>query len=201
MISANNINCLKREVCGFCTKQIFVGQSVTICKMCDLIFHGRCVKLSNIQQFRDNSYCASCFIKHDIRRYNPFYNLFCNEHSDKFYDDEPVEFVESVEQISKILENCSNYDHKSFNKLVKDFNIDVSKHFTTFFLNIDGNNTNFDQLVIEMERIDHKFSIIGLAETNIDKEEKDLYQLTDDYTSIYQSNIKNKKKGIVVCLK
>ena len=46
------------------------------------------------------------------------------------------------------------------------------------FNNIDGNATNFDLLTAELSTIEHKFSIIALAETNIDKEHGALYQIS-----------------------
>ena len=195
MMSSTSANYLTREVCGFCSKQILIGQPITVCTKCDLIFHGKCAKSSNLQQFRSFSYCTNCVTKYhiDTRRYNPFYNIFNNEHSDKFYDDEPIEFTESIEHISKVLENCTDYDYEAFNRSTKDFGTD--KYFSTFFLNIDGNQSNFDSLVAEISRLKHKFSIIGLAETNTVMENKDIYQISDDYTSVYQSNIKDKNKG------
>ena len=67
------------------------------------------------------------------------------------------------------------------------------------FLNIDGNKTNFDAFAVDVHRMEHKFSIIGLAETNIDPENKDLYFL-DDYTSFYQDPYPCKNKGTGVAL-
>ena len=66
--------------------------------------------------------------------------------------------------------------------------------FSSLFLNIDGNRTNFDNFLIELDRFDFKFSAIGLAETNIDAYNKDLYQI-DDYNSCYQAKNCNKNKG------
>ena len=194
MMSSKSTNYLKREACGFCSKHILYGQPTTICNKCDLIFHGKCVKPSNLKQYRGSSYCTNCIIKYDIdtRRYNPFYNIFNDEHSDRFYDDEPTEFVESIEHISNLLKDCSRYDYKTFNELTKNFTND--EYFSTFFLNIDGNQTNFDQLVAEMSQLDHEFSVIGLAETNTDMTNKicTISQIiTHQYTNrIYKVNIK-----------
>ena len=188
-------NRLLREVCGFCTKQIFIGQPTTICKCCDLIFHGGCSKAANIRLFRGHPYCMSCTVKNDnLIRYNPFYNLFDNQYSDKFYENEPIEFVECLERASNILENCKSYNTQSFSNNVIS-KVNTATCFSTFFLNIDGNKSNFDQLVADMNALNHEFSVIGLAETNINSEHKELYQISNKYSSIYQSGLENKTKG------
>ena len=128
-----------------------------------------------------------------MKRYNPFYNIFSTEHSEKFYDDEPIEFAESVEQISKVLEGCKRYDQNAFCKATSD--LKNNDCFSTLFFNIDGNYTNFDNFVVEYSRLKHSFSIIGLAETNIDTVNKDAYKITDDYSSVYQYKIEGKNKG------
>ena len=50
-----------------------------------------------------------------------------------------------------------------------------------------------------MKRLEHKFSVIGLAETNTDPTNKDLFVL-DDYTSFYQDITSAKLKGTGVAL-
>ena len=72
-------------------------------------------------------------------------------------------------------------------------------------MNIDGNSTNFDNFAIQLQSISHKFSVIGLAETNTDPENGNLYQIKD-YSSCYQSRFfckaknKPKSKGSGLCL-
>ena len=72
-------------------------------------------------------------------------------------------------------------------------------------MNIDGNSTNFDNFAIQLQSISHKFSVIGLAETNTDSENGNLYQIID-YSSCYQSRFfcktknKPKSKGSGLCL-
>ena len=106
-------------------------------------------------------------LKNDIRRYNPFFGMFDDLDSDKFYEDESAEFVESIEQQSKILEDCKNYTCKKLSELVKN-DRDKYRNFSSIFMNIDGNKSNFDSFTTELHRIDHKFSVVALAETNID---------------------------------
>ena len=78
-------------------------------------------------------------------------------------------------------------------------------YLSTLFLNIDGNSTNFDNFLIQTSAISHKFSVIGLAETNTDPENGCLYQISE-YSSCYQSRFVKesetlcKSKGSGVCL-
>ena len=138
-----------REVCELCSKNILIGQTTILCKQCDSIFHARCTTPVNFEQFRDNSYCAGCILKNDIRRYNPFFSMFDDLDPDKFYENESAEFVESVEQQSKILEDCKNYTYKKLSELV---NTDRDKYsnFSSLFMNIDGNKSNFDSFTTEV---------------------------------------------------
>ena len=74
-----------------------------------------------------------------------------------------------------------------------------SSNFSLYFNNIDGNKTNFNSLIVDLNRIGHQFSAIGLAETNIDSSLSNLYQIPD-YSSFYQSTIEGKEKGTGVAL-
>ena len=77
----------RRENCGQCTKQVYVGQSAIVCSSCDMIFHSNCVKHTTTI-FRQNIYCSICIDKYDIIRYNPYFN-YQELDNDKFYDNEP----------------------------------------------------------------------------------------------------------------
>ena len=62
------------------------------------------------------------------------------------------------------------------------------------FLNIDGNLKNFDNLLTTLKSINQDFSIIALAETNINPEVKDTYAIPN-YESVYHNKKENKRKG------
>ena len=173
-MSSNTLNKLIKEVCGICEKDIRIGQTTAICCNCDRIFHGQCIKPRNFTKIDDSDYCAkcadrlklkSCKGQTDPARYNPFYSIFNTNHSDKFYEDEPTEFSELNEHITKVLEGCQQYDSRSFTTQMDE--LKPSINFSTLFLNLDGNKTNFDELAINLSQLKHKFSVIGLAETNI----------------------------------
>ena len=192
-----NSNCIKKEACNFCSKNIFVGQLVTVCGTCDLIAHTKCAKKNKFSNFRGKNYCQTCLKTYDIIRYNPFYDILEGE-DDKFLEEQPTEYIENLQELSDILENCKNYNKNEFSDLTLKFEKDkkqTNQLFSTYFLNIDGNKTNFEQLTAELEIIKHKFSIVALAETNIYENQKDLYKISGDYTPVYQSKIDNKVKG------
>ena len=58
-----------------------------------------------------------------------------------------------------------------------------------YFYNIDGNKSNFDTLAGE----------IGLAETNVNAEHKDLYKLSN-YNNFYTDRLPNKSYGTGIAL-
>ena len=105
-----------------------------------------------------------------------------------------LENIDDLLEISKILENCCHYDKKSFNKLSKQLYSKNDRNFSCLFNNIDGCASNFDSFVSGVVS-QHKniFSVIGIAETNIDKCHKDLYKL-NNYTSEYNDKFPGKKK-------
>ena len=85
---------------------------------------------------------------HDIIRYNPFYDLL-EEQNENFFENEPVEYIESIQELSEILENCKDYTKIEFNDTLNCLEKEKSTSnflFSTYFQNVDGNSTNFDHL-------------------------------------------------------
>ena len=104
-----------------------------------------------------------------------------------------------------MLGQCKSY---TFNKLNHQINhishIEESDTpsldlLSTFFLNIDGNQTNFDHLLCILKGINHSFSAIGLAETNIEPDSSMPYTM-HGFTSFYQKTREGKSKGTGVAL-
>ena len=193
------------ENCACCSKPIRAGHPFITCNKCDSIIHKKCKTRDNISTFRDKTYCSNCINNHDIIRYNPFYHAphFANN---DFLDSEPQDYIESIDTISSTLENCQTLSTPQFNHLMAhSSHTKKGNIFSSYFRNIDGNSTNFDNLVLDLARIDHKFSVIGLAETNTDPCNGQLYQL-QNYTSCYQHRFfcdkkhLSKSKGSGVCL-
>ena len=182
------------EVCFCCSRPIRAGHPFIICNKCDCIMHKKCKTTSNIVKFREQTYCANCIEIYDIIRYNPLYqppHLSRNE----FLDDEPLAYVESLDTISQILESCSQYSFSELNTKIRTLPSSPNKKlFSTYFYNIDGNATNFDNFALDMAQFVHTFSVIGLAETNVDPCNGQLYQLSN-YSSCYQARYFCEKKG------
>ena len=199
MMIRSNANC---ELCVSCNRPIRAGHPFNFCKKCNCIIHKKCYTDDNFIKFREETFCSCCINYYDIIRYNPFYHAPHFAKND-LLDDEPIEYVESIGTISSILESCQTFSISQLNSAL--FSSNENDTFSTYFLNIDGNHTNFDNFVVELSSIKHKFSVLGLAETNTDPENRHLYQLAD-YTPVYQSRFycttKNqvKAKGSGVCL-
>ena len=62
------------------------------------------------------------------------------------------------------------------------------------FNNIDGNSSNFDSLAVDLSQYTEQFSILAVAETNVNETDKNLYPI-NGYISEYNSKIFNKSKG------
>ncbi len=197
MTSIHNYNYHQnREVCGSCHKSILIGQQITICSNCDKINHKKCHKLQSRTMPRD--LCSNCAVNY-IQRYNPFLELIDNSDSDKIYENESPEFQESIGINSRILEECSSYATDalvpSVNTAFKELQTKGFSKFSTVFQNICGNRTNFNRFVSEIHRTSFKFSVIGIAETNVEASNGILYHINDQYNSVYQSKIKDKTIG------
>ena len=122
--------------------------------------------------------CFQCLSK------PPKYNPFATVLNDK-YDPNSLNDIDDINEISKILENCCNYNINSFKELSKQLHSKNDRLFSCLFNNIDGCAANFDVFVADVVgQGSHLFSVIGVAETNIDRCHKDLYPITD-YVSDY----------------
>ena len=75
----------------------------------------------------------------------------------------------------------------------------MSQMLSTMFLNIDGNLTNFDQLSAELNCFKHKFTAIGLAETNTQSQASSMYKIPH-YNELYQEPREGKQTGTGVAL-
>ena len=88
-------------------------------------------------------------------KYNPFSNLYTDSDSTKFYDIEPSDVIDSTKKISSILDKCSLYTTHEVNQLFSHASEGIDQatpvKFSSYFLNIDGNKTNFDNFACELE--------------------------------------------------
>ena len=133
-------------------------------------------------------------------RYNPFAYLKSGQHdSDKFHENDNEGIDPVLQSVTTILETCHPYDSEEVNRLADKLKADKSPTLSTMFLNIDGNSSNFNTLLIELKRLGQTFPVIGLAETNTDEPLKDLFTIPG-YSSYYQNTLKGKSKGTGVAL-
>ena len=180
-------NIIKRENCVACNKFILTHNRINTCKKCNHIFHSECSK-SYLQynHLKGQWFCKEC-TANSIPKYNPFDGLRSDK-SDQF----DLQQIEDIATISKILNSCKYFDTPTFNSETK--MLSDNKIFSILFNNIDGNASNFDTFVSDISQYKMKFSVIAIAETNIDEESKGLYNIPG-YESEYNSKFPGKHKG------
>ena len=195
---------LIKESCEYCRKSICVGQAITECSMCSAVIHTKCFKKSEFVFENNTGYCFDCYNFKYVPCYNPYkipMNEFCKQydadHEEKFYNENPTDFIDTLQIISNTLDNCTSFE--SMNDANRSSIFAEQDKLSAMFLNIDGNKSNFDEFVVLLKQLKHKFPVIGLAETNISPELKNLYPI-EGYTSYYQDPKPGKRKGTGVAL-
>lgn len=181
------INKILRENCNHCLKNVYIGQPMFECSRCNCIAHSKCFSQSKAQIINDNFYCFSCKDK-IVHKYNPFKHFVDDTTSPDAHDE--------TYKISSILDKCQAY---SANEINSSHGENLKKFSSSYFLNIDGNKSNFDSLLTELHRINQNFTVIGLSETNIGPDEGTVYSIPN-YNSFYQNTVGNKSKGTGVAL-
>ena len=172
------------ERCQGCSKNILKHNKFASCHNCSKIAHAKCAqKIYSFDQVHDYWTCWECN-SNTPQIYNPFDSLFQAKH---LQDDS--EALTEINQISQILKKCENHSSRQVNNILKNPNVT-----SILFNNIDGLTANFDTLSTELSTLENKFSIITFAETNLDAEHKDLFNL-NGYQSVFQSKTPNKNRG------
>ena len=184
-------------VCEKCHKKLNLLNNYRSCNSCLMKFHNACAK-STIVAHCNVFYCTSCLRPKDILRYNPYLDVINNDKDDdeKIYlqNIDSPDTAEILSFCSDVMENCTIDTIKKFSEL------NIPKHATTYkFLNIDGNASDFDTFSVTLAAITHKFSVIGLSETNVNCLQKETYKL-EGYNSVYNDNLPGKKKGSGIAL-
>ncbi|NRB81764.1 MAG: hypothetical protein HRU38_24405 [Saccharospirillaceae bacterium] len=195
---------LNKEVCEKCNKTINIGQATCECCKCKKIIHAKCFRNSSINFINGELVCIACSTKNSSIKYNPFssfqncFTVNCDE--DYAYNFDPCEVFEDVEKMSNILDECNvNSPNQFRNILTEKHLLGQNNNFSSLFSNIDGNKSNFDSFVSELDYLKHKFSAIGIAETNTSPHLQNLYNIPE-YNSFYQDTYNDKKKGSGVAL-
>ena len=176
-----------KEGCHCCSKNVLKHHAIVVCDHCQKIAHGKCASKSyNFNHLDESWSCWEC-TSTALKRYNPFSSLRYNK-----YDNNSMEAFSELNHVDQLLQNCVPHSISYINSLLS---LDTHKNnLSVFYNNIDGVASNFDNLSAELSPMKSKFSIITLAETNLDVENKDLFRL-NGYQSIYQSKIAGKRKG------
>ena len=190
-----------REKCECCHKSIYFGQSISECSLCNAVIHTNCFKKSTFKFENNNSYCHNCYFFKYVPHYNPFKNSVnelskSNDESNNLNED-PIDVIDTIQTMSNVLENCRSFNN--FGDFSKSNLLTEKSTMSTMFLNIDGNKSNFDEFVVLLKQINKKVSIIGLAETNVSPELKNLYPI-EGYQSFYHESKPCKSKGTGVAL-
>ena len=178
-----------KNKCKGCNKFILTHNKILACKSCETVVHSQCARnLFQYSHTQDIWECNSC-IDESPTRYNPFAPVLVHDKYDPVHIDE----FDDVSEISRIHENCKSYSYQNFRNLMK-LHSKEGNCPSMLFNNIDGNASNFDTFATEITQARHTFSFIGIAETNVDSELKDLYRIPG-YTSEYNDKFPDKAKG------
>ena len=181
-----------REKCGGCDRNILTHHRVASCDSCSKLVHSKCSnKVLRYNSVNNVWTCQNC-VSNIQYRYNPFASLYATT---SHASHEPVTDDSDIQKINDILGNCNYHNIDKIGELLSNKNNEQRNVVTILFNNIDGNASNFDSFCSEIANKHHKFSIIALAETNIDEEHGPLYQMEGYHQPLYQSKISGKKKG------
>ena len=180
---------LIKNQCKGCDKFILMHNKILSCQSCETIVHSKCSK--NLFQYNQTTDCWLCnnCIANQLTRYNPFAPVLIHDKHEPVHLDE----FDDISEISRIHESCKVYDSRNFSNLMKLHNKE-GQCPSAIFNNIDGNASNFDAFATEITGFNHMFSFIGIAETNIDSDLKDLYKIPG-YNSEYNDKFPGKAKG------
>ena len=136
-LSTINFDSIKCEHAQF-QEDIMSATTIVKCSMCDYAYHQKCAKLCT-KTFRNKPYCVNCLDVFEIIKYNPYYDTIVEitDDMDSMHNDEPIESIDILEDMSCVLEACKPYCIQEFNEQHS-----PPKTFGCFFgsfLNIDGN--------------------------------------------------------------
>ena len=182
---------ITKERCPGCQKFISTHNKIISCHCCSIVYHAKCSDQNFQYDCNRNVWsCFQCF-SNKPKLYNPFNEL---AKYDK-HDPNNLDEIEDIKLISDILDSCKSYSKQRFNTLTKELLSFKGKYpMSMVFNNIDGNSSNFDSFVADVNQYRNKFSIITIAETNIDENHKNLYQICN-YNAAYNSKFPGKRKG------
>ena len=96
-------------------------------------------------------------------------------------------------RMSTILDQCKSHTISEINTSLEE---NLVNNSSIYFLNIDGNKSNFNNLSAEIARFSQQFYFIGLAETNVGSDAGSVY-IIPGYEPFYQYTFNNNFNAIV----
>ena len=205
--------------CTMCRKKVQSFSITICCTNCHVVYHIKCVNLerddaATIQFW----YCSFCL--EDVFAFNHLidddeYHSALKEnivdHSYQFLEIEkkifnPFEMNNRIDtpltEIDPDLQfyteshyicstKCEYYLEEQFVSEISE-NRKLETQMSLFHMNIKSLSKHFDELLLYLDSIKFKFSIIGLTETWLDENKHGLYDL-DNYTSV--NKFRNVKRG------
>ena len=153
---------IPKEICQPCKKFISIGQPILECEKCLTAIHTHCYKAGGFASINNNWLCHSC-VGTTIPRYNPFAYINSVQHdSNKFHENDSEGIDTILQSVTSILETCHPYDSTELSELTSRLKNCESSAVSAMFLNIDGNTSNFNTLLVELKRLRHSFPIIRI---------------------------------------
>ena len=61
-----------RKPCNICTKPVYLHQPLLLCENCNIVFHGKCLGISNYDIFnlqQTNWWCSTCSTNNNLKCY------------------------------------------------------------------------------------------------------------------------------------
>ena len=110
------------------------------------------------------------------------------------FNENPCSYTGDLSEASQVLDKCEIFESKDASQFLND----DQNNFNTYFYNIDGNKSNFNVFTAEF-KLQGNFSIIGICETNVNSDQKDLYCL-QEHNSFYSDKLEGKKSGTGIAL-
>ena len=194
-VNSTSNNMINKERCKGCAKYILIHNKIMKCDSCEIIVHAKCsISLVKFEydHLQNRWFCWEC-VSNTPKIYNPFNTMVYDK-----YDPNNMDNIGDLNEISNILQNCQKYDNLKFSKDLSNFK-NEGNIFSVMFNNIDGNASNFDAFVSQIGQYKTDFSVIGIAETNINKCHKHLYMM-NGYNSEYNDKFFDKSKGSGVAM-
>ena len=107
-----------------------------------------------------------------------------NSDSDLIFNENPCSYTGDLSEASQVLDKCGNFKSKDASYYLND----DQNNFNTYFYNIDGNKSNLNVFTAELTKLQGNFSIIGICETNVNSDQKNIFTVCRNTTVFTVTN-------------